>query len=127
MAIDFHGSWLLTNDLAAVDLARADHRTGAATGSELATIISAALRRGLTAKFFAVLGAEGQLRADLQEVCREARRQNMRVEYLIIAFKDAWRDLPEARTLPRGSQGTEFLNRVITLCIAEFYAPLRAD
>ncbi len=127
MALDFHGSWLASNDLAAVDLARVGHHTGEATESELSTAISGALRRGLMAKFFAVLGAEGQLRSDLQEVCREARRQNMRVEYLIIAFKDAWRELPEARTLPQGSQGTEFLNRVITLCIAEFYAPLRAD
>src|SRR5688500_16941164 len=84
-------------------------------GSELSMAITAALQRAVTAKFFAMLGAEGQLRSDLQDVCRAAKRQNMRVEYLIIAFKDAWRTLPEARTLPQGSQGVELLNRIITL------------
>ena len=116
----------MTQGVSASDLAQMA-RTADPGGSALATLISEALRRGLMAKFFATLGAEGQLRADLQAVCGEARRQNMRVEYLIIAFKDAWRTLPEARTLPQGPQGAEFLNSVITLCIAEFYAPLRAD
>ena len=97
------------------------------TQSELSLAVSAALRRALTAKFFATLDAEAQLRSDLQAVCRAARRQDMRIEYLIIAFKDAWRSLPEARTLPQGSQGTDLLNRIITLCIAEFYASARGD
>jgi hypothetical protein len=97
--------------------------------TELAIAVSRALRRGLIAKFFATLGAEDELRADLQAVCREARQQNIRVEQLIIAFKEAWRTLPEARTLPRGAQGPEFLGHVITRCIAEFYSPSssRAD
>ena len=94
----------------------------ALTESELSLAVSAALRRALAAKYFATLDADGELRTDLQAVCHAARRQNMRVEYLIIAFKDAWRSLPEARTLPQGSQGIELLNRIITLCIAEFYA-----
>jgi hypothetical protein len=99
----------------------------ALTESELSLAVAAALRRALTAKYFATLDADGQLRSDLQAVCRAAKRQNMRVEYLIIAFKDAWRSLPEARMLPQGSQGIELLNRIITLCIAEFYASGRAD
>ena len=127
MSPNLHGNRLLAQDVSAPDLAHAAAIEKSSTGSELATLIAAALRRGLMAKFFATLGAESQLRSDLHAVCREARRQNMRVEYLIIAFKDAWRALPEARTLPQGSQGGDFLNRVITLCIAEFYAPLRAD
>jgi hypothetical protein len=99
----------------------------ALTESELSLAVAAALRRALAAKYFATLDADGQLRSDLQAVCRAAKRQDMRVEYLIIAFKDAWRSLPEARTLPQGSQGIELLNRIITLCIAEFYASARAD
>ena len=95
---------------------------GAFQDSELSTTIRMALRRALTAKYFAILGADSQLHADLRLICRDAKRQSMRVEYLIIAFKDAWRALPEARTLPQGSQGQELLSRIITLCIAEFYA-----
>lgn len=89
-------------------------------------VVSDALRRGITAKFFATLDAEGQLRDDLQAICREAKRHDLRVEHLIIAFKDAWRALPEASMLPQGSQGPEFLSRVITLCITEFYSPRAA-
>jgi hypothetical protein len=90
--------------------------------SELSATIRVVLRRALTAKYFAILGADSQLHADLRLICRDAKRQNMRVEYLIIALKDAWRALPEARTLPQGSQGQELLSRIISLCIAEFYA-----
>jgi hypothetical protein len=103
------------------------HPDSTATESELSVAISAALRRAVTGKFFATLDAEGQLRSDLKAVCQAAKRQNMRVEYLIIAFKDAWRTLPEARTLPQGSQGIDLLNRIITLCIAEFYSRSRGD
>ena len=98
-----------------------------ATQSELSLAISSVLSRALTAKFFATLDGERQLRSDLQAVCEAARHQNMRVEYLIIAFKDAWRSLPEARTLPQGTQGPDLLNRIITLCIAEFYGASRGD
>ena len=126
MISNLHGRRLLTQGVSG-DLAHTVSVDGDPADSRLATLIAAALRRGLTAKFFATLGAEGQLRSDLHAVCCEARRQNMRVEYLIIAFKDAWRTLPEARTLPQGSQGPEFLNRVITLCIAEFYGTPRGD
>src|SRR5688500_16565441 len=111
MSSNLHGRRLLNQDVSAGDLAHAAAIDADSAGSELATLITAALRRGLMAKFFATLGAEGQLRSDLQAVCCEARRQNMRVEYLIIAVKDAWRTLPEARTLPQGSQGADFVNR----------------
>jgi hypothetical protein len=95
--------------------------------ANLRTTISRALRRGVTAKYFSTVGADGDLRSDLTSVCREAKRQNIKVEHLIIAFKDAWRELPEARTYPQGTQGSEFLGHVITLCIAEFYSGSRAD
>jgi hypothetical protein len=112
--------------VAAPEITRSRQTDGTSNQSEFAALVSEALRRGITAKFFATLGADGQLRGDLRTVCLEAKRQGLRVEHLIVAFKDAWRTLPEARLLPQGTQGPEFLNRVITLCIAEFYAP-RAD
>ena len=116
---------LFNPDVAAPDVVRARVRSSG-TDSEFGATVSEALRRAVTAKFFATLGGEAQLRSDLRTVCVEAKRNNLRVEHLIIAFKDAWRSLPEARLLPQGTQGAELLNRIITLCIAEFYAP-RAD
>ena len=127
MSATHYGNRLLPPDLAGAGPAGLAVRATDPPGSALATHISETLRRALVAKYFATLGADGELAADLRMVCREAKRQDMRVEYLIIAFKDAWRALPEARTLPQGSQGSEFLHRVITLCIAEFYSAERAD
>jgi len=122
-----HPHPLLSPAIPAPDVARHRTRDEDRTDSAFAAIVSDALRRGITAKFFATLGAEGELRTDLHAVCREAKRQNLRVEHLIVAFKDAWRTLPEARTLTQGPQGQEFLSRVITLCIAEFYSSRGGD
>ena len=127
MAATPHGNWLPFPDLAGAAPAHVAVQDADSAGSELSKHIADALRRGLVAKYFATLDADGELGVDLRVVCRDAKRQNMRVEYLIIAIKDAWRALPEAKTLPQGSQGTEVLNRVITLCIAEFYSAERAD
>jgi hypothetical protein len=98
-----------------------------ATGSELQQSILEMLQRGVIGSFLPSLDAEQVLSDDLRSICREARRQGIRVESLIIAFKDVWRTIPEVRTLPQGSQGPEFLSHVITLGIAEFYASDRAD
>ena len=116
-------SRLFSSGVVVPDVARPRGGDGDAGDSEFAEMIADTLRRGVTAKFFATLGGEGQLRSDVRTVCREAKRIGVRVEHLIIAFKDAWRRLPEARLLPQGTQGPEFLNRIITMCIAEFYAP----
>src|SRR5687767_8836516 len=113
---------LFTPDVVAPDVVRGRGRISE-TDSEFVALVSEALRRGVTAKFFATLGGEAQLRSDLRAVCLEAKRNNLRVEHLIIAFKESWRSLPEARLLPQGTQGPELLNRIITLCIAEYYAP----
>jgi hypothetical protein len=121
-----HPNPLLSPAIPAPDVTRPRNREGDLAASAFVTVVSDALRRGITAKFFATLGAEWELRTDLQAVCREAKRYDLRVEHLIVAFKDAWRTLPEARTLGQGPQGQEFLSRVITLCIAEFYSS-RAD
>ena len=118
-----HSNALFTPAVTAPDVARPRNREGELEESEFANVVSDALRRAITAKFFATLGADGELRGDLQAVCREAKRHDLRVEHLIIAFKEAWHALPEARMLPQGSQGPEFLSRIITLCIAEFYSP----
>ncbi len=121
MAQPLHPS--LTFDVVYPEVVRSRDDVGGSAGSEFSTLVADALRRGITAKFFATLDADAQLRADLCTVCVEAKRNHLRVEHLIIAFKDAWRALPEARMLPQGSQGPELLSHIITLCIGEFYAP----
>ncbi len=97
------------------------------TRSQISTSIGAALRRGLLAKYFGALDSEAELRRDIRAICRDAHNQNMRIEYLIVAIKDAWRTLPEARTLPESSQGRDFLDHVVSLCITAYFSADRAD
>jgi hypothetical protein len=128
MAFFPHSAWWAVADQVSVPgTTRARPTDDRGSDSDLRKAISHALRRGVTAKFFTPVGADADLRADLKAVCCEAKRQNMKIEHLIIAFKDAWRALPEANTYPQGTQGSEFLAHVITLCIAEFYSGSRVD
>lgn len=87
---------------------------------ELAEQALAALREALRA------GAVEQscdvaLRRAVQIVCREARRTDMRVEHLLVTMKTAWQHLPEVRALPFGASRSRLLDRVISMCIEEYY------
>ncbi len=115
------------NRLFAPDGAPAVANAPAETRSQISTSITAALRRGLLAKYFGALDGEAELGRDIRAICRAAENQNMRIEYLIVAIKDAWRTLPEARTLPESSQGRDFLDHVVSLCITAYFSADRAD
>lgn len=100
---------------------------GDPAAAKLALSISEALSRALTAKFFATLDAEQQIRNDMRALCRDAQEKGVQVEALIIAIKEAWHGSTEARTLPKGTQGPDLLTRIITLCISEYYSASRSD
>ena len=66
--------------------------------------------------------APGQeVRAVLRQLCDAAHACGLPAERLLILLKEAWRDLPEARSAMRAHEETP-LTRVITLCIDEYYA-----
>ena len=66
--------------------------------------------------------AEGELRRAIRLVCREARREHLRPEQLIVAVKQTWYSLPEIRELSSGDARTALLDHVVRLTIDEFYA-----
>jgi hypothetical protein len=65
-----------------------------------------------------------EVRIALVELCDAARSRGLYAERLIVILKEAWRDLPEARRSAREHE-LAALERVVTLCIDEYYAPQR--
>ena len=65
-------------------------------------------------------------RQALDAVCALARRDELRIEQLLILLKDAWRHLPEVQRASRLDADVT-LARVITHCIKGFYRPSRAS
>ena len=52
--------------------------------------------------------------------CSLARERGVRVEQVVLLLKEAWRELPEARRLPR-HDASDMLARTITVCIRSYY------
>jgi hypothetical protein len=69
--------------------------------------------------------AGGSIRDALRELCDDARRNQVRVEQLVIAIKQGWLSLHTEHPRGRSAGPDGLLNQVITLCIDEYYA--RAD
>jgi hypothetical protein len=79
----------------------------------------------LSARPPTVAAAEG-LAAAVRLLCAEARHADPgRGERMVIALHAAWPTLPAVQHLPPGDGRDGLLARVVTLAIAEFYAPTR--
>lgn len=65
--------------------------------------------------------ADLSLRRALRALCLEARARELRAEQVIVLFKRAWDTLPESRGRDGGKK-QEMLDRVITVCVEEYYA-----
>jgi hypothetical protein len=58
----------------------------------------------------------------VRELCDDAHQRHLQAEQLLIAIKDAWRSMPEARADARLGAPQHSLDRFISLCIEEYYA-----
>lgn len=67
---------------------------------------------------------EGTLRQALREACAHARRTDVRPEHVIVALKQAWREVPERTRVP-SRDAHAILARVVTACINEYYEDSR--
>lgn len=72
-------------------------------------------------KFLANGGDVETLQGALRAIATEAREKNMRAEELLILLKDVWYALPQIRKTPEGDSQNRLLQRVVTLCIREYY------
>ena len=62
------------------------------------------------------------LQPALRRIASEAREKKMRAEMLLILLKDVWFGLPQIRRMPEGEGQNRLLQRVVTLCIREYYS-----
>lgn len=71
--------------------------------------------------------AGAQLRKAVRHVCVDARRRGIPVEQLLIAVKRACASAPEIQTRSSDPQAVDVMNRVVSVCIQEYYADARGD
>lgn len=78
------------------------------------------VRRALTA--FLTNGQDAEsLRGALRELSEAARERDMHPEQVLVVLKDLWYALPALDSLPTMEQQTRLLQKVVTLCIKEYY------
>ena len=61
------------------------------------------------------------LRAALNRMADEARAKAILPEHLLITLKQLWSSLPEVRAVGDANEQTRMLQRVVTMCIREYY------
>jgi hypothetical protein len=63
-----------------------------------------------------------ELRTALHALAREAREKAVPPEQLLITLKNVWQSLPEVGSARDSNEQTRMLQRVVTICIKEYFA-----
>jgi len=63
-----------------------------------------------------------RLRQALTRMSTQARERSILPEHLLVVLKDVWNHLPEARAMPETGDQVRMLQRVVTMCIKEYYS-----
>jgi hypothetical protein len=63
------------------------------------------------------------LQGTLQQMSAEARAKELRAEQLLVVLKEVWGSLPEVRAMTDTTAQVRTLQRVVTMCIKEYYRP----
>ena len=87
--------------------------------------LSAASVEGLESalrKYLADEQAISALQPALRVIAIEAREKKMQAEQLLIALKDVWFALPQIQQMTDTQRQSKLLQRVVTLCIREYYS-----
>jgi hypothetical protein len=63
-----------------------------------------------------------ELRDALHALAREARQKTVSPEQLLITLKSVWQTLPEVESARNNAEQTLVLQRVVTICIKEYFA-----
>jgi hypothetical protein len=61
------------------------------------------------------------LRDALNRMAEEARTKAILPEHLLVTLKRIWSSLPEVRSVGDVDEQTRMLQRVVTMCIREYY------
>ena len=63
-----------------------------------------------------------KLQPSLLQIATEARARAMLPEQLLVVLKDVWSSLPEVRSMKNTREQINLLQRVVTMCIKEYYS-----
>jgi hypothetical protein len=78
--------------------------------------------RGALSRYLEDSEANGdELRGALDLMAAEARAKSMLPEQLLVVLKDIWYGLPAVRALDDSGAQIRMLQRVVTMCIKEYY------
>lgn len=63
-----------------------------------------------------------RLQAALLLMSNEARDRTILPEQLLVVLKDTWGTLPEVRAMTDAGEQIRLLQRIVTMCIKEYYS-----
>ena len=78
--------------------------------------------RAALAQFVIDGGETGELRDALCRMAREARTKEILPERVLVMLKDVWHALPDVRNAADPREKSRLLQRLVTLCIKEYYS-----
>lgn len=61
------------------------------------------------------------LQASLLRLATQARERDVQPEQLLITLKETWNALPEVRSMNDSREQVRLLQRVVTMCIREYF------
>lgn len=96
------------------------HDAGTPPPSRLADDTIAALKDALR-RYLSNGQSPGPLQAALVLVAQEARDKHILPEQLLVMLKEIWSSLPEVRAMSDTEEQVRLLQRVVTMCIKEYY------
>jgi hypothetical protein len=77
--------------------------------------------RTALAQYLRTPSSPTELRAALNLMADEARAKAILPEHLLVTLKQLWSSLPEVRSVGDVDEQTRTLQRVVTMCIREYY------
>ena len=80
----------------------------------------AGLRAALSA-YMANSAEHTRIQEALVTLADDARAKSILPEHLLVMLKDVWNALPEVRAMTDASAQVALLQRVVTMCIKEYY------
>lgn len=97
------------------------HDSGATPPRELAEETVVLVREALDAMVRAPSSDNANLRSALHGLASEAREKGLPPEQLLIVLKETWYSLPAIYAVQEPGEQTRLLQRVVTMCIKEYY------
>lgn len=97
------------------------HDSGQTPTGRLDDATVGALRTALRGYLASSTAAE-PLRVALVAISAEAREKGILPEQVLVVLKDVWNGMPEVRGMADATEQIRALQRVVTMCIKEYYS-----